>query len=156
APQKILDGFSFRIVIPAAGERPSYLLGRGPTGVIAQPFDLNTISPRGTATTLVAGAGTLSASETGILATSAVPGRQRAIPTWFDRKGTSLGEIGKAGVIEAIALSPDGRKLAVSEQGGGNGAQPNTIWLHDLASGTRTRATFGATDGTPVWSADGT
>jgi dipeptidyl aminopeptidase/acylaminoacyl peptidase len=163
APRKIADG-SFRIVVPAAGDRAAYLLGIGPAGAVAPPVDLNTVSASGTATTLVVGAVAVSASKTGILATSASGGLQRTIPTWFDRKGTSLGEIGKAGVVEGVALSPDARKLAATEQlagkapantGAAPGAPPGAIWLRDLVSGTRTRVTFGGMDSTAVWSADG-
>ena len=54
----------------------------------------------------------------------------RTIPTWFDRKGASLGEVGEAGFLESVRLSPDGRKLATGEN---PGMRQGDIWLQDLA-----------------------
>ena len=156
APKRIADG-SLRIFVPAAGARGPYLLGIDAAGLIAQPFDLNTMSVTGTAMTVVAGATAASASENGVLATSVLGSRPRTIPTWFDRKGTSLGQVGEAGFIESVALSPDGRKLAVAELSSGSGEGLADIWLQDLLSGARTRVTFNpGGNSTPVWAPDGT
>jgi Tol biopolymer transport system component len=107
------------------------------------------MSVTGTAIVLIGGAVAASASERGVLATSAAGSRPVSIPTWFDRRGTARAQIGQPAFIEAIALSPDGRKLALAETvDGTRGAQ---IWLDDLASGVRARATFGG-GSTPVWS----
>jgi Tol biopolymer transport system component len=154
APKKIVDG-SRRIFVPAAGGRSPYLLGIDDAGLVAQPFDLNTLSVTGAATTVVAGATSVSASANGVLASSAAGSRPRTVPTWFDRQGASFGVVGDAGFIESVALSPDGRKLAVSESRGVPGGQVSTIWLRDLVTGARTRVTFGESDSTPVWSPDG-
>jgi len=156
APKRIAEG-SRRIFVPGAGGQGSYLLGIDAAGLIAQAFDLNTMSVTGAAMTVVAGAVAASASENGVLATSALGSRPRTIPTWFDRKGTSLGQVGEAGLIESVALSPDGRKLAVADVSSGPGGQVSDIWLRDLTSGARTRVTFNPdNDSTPVWSPDGT
>jgi eukaryotic-like serine/threonine-protein kinase len=155
APRPITNG-SGRVVVPAAGGRGSYLLVIDGSGVVAQPFDLNTASVTGPAVPVAAGAIAVSASETGVLATSAPGSRPRTIPTWFDRKGTPLGPVGEAGFIEAVALSPDGRKLAVGESSSGQGGPGTAIWLRDLGSGVRTRVTFSGGASTPVWSPDGT
>jgi Tol biopolymer transport system component len=155
APVRIADG-SKRIVVPATGGRVPYLLGLDAAGLVAQPFDLGTLSLAGEATTLVAGAVAASASENGVLATSAPGSRRRAIPTWFDRTGKSLGVVGEAGMIESFALSPDGRKLAVSESIAGANAPTTDIWLRDLVTGARSRVTFNpGADSTAVWSPDG-
>ena len=154
APKKIVDG-SRRIFVPAASGRSPYLLGIDEAGLVAQPFDLKTLSVTGAATTVVAGATSVSASANGVLASSAAGSRPRTVPTWFDRQGTSIGVVGDAGLIEAVALSADGRKLAVSESRSVPGGQVSTIWLRDLVSGARTRVTFGESDSTPVWSPDG-
>ena len=119
---------------------------------MAQPFDLSTLRLAGTAATVVAGAIAASASENGVLATSA-GGRPQAIPTWFDRKGTPLGQVGEAGSIESLALSPDGRKLVVGELGDGSIGQ--VLWLRDLPSGARTRLTFNDGASAPVWAPQG-
>ena len=158
-PRRIADG-SRRAFIPAAGGRPAYLLGTGaPGGVIAQPFDPDTASVTGPPVTVVGGAVAVSVSENGVLATSAPGSRPRTTPTWFDRKGMSLETVGPAGLIDAVALSPDGRTLAVSEGEGERQGRRATgslvdIWLHDLSRGSRTRFTFGR-GAAPVWSPDG-
>jgi hypothetical protein len=66
---------------------------------------------------------------------------------WFDRTGKELGTAGRPVVLgaPALALSPDGRTLVLSN-GAGN-------WLLDLATGKMTLFTSNA--GFPVWSADG-
>jgi eukaryotic-like serine/threonine-protein kinase len=161
APKRVADG-SRRAFMPAAAGRPAYLLGVVAEGVIAQPFDPDTASVTGPGVTVVASAVAVSASENGVLATSAEGSRPRTIPTWFDRKGASLGTVGTAALIDAIALSPDGQRLAISESEGerqgqralGPRAPRNDIWLHDLRSGARTRLTFGR-GSSPVWSPDG-
>ena len=152
APKRIGEG-SFRAVVPASGGRGTYLLGIDASGLVAQPFDLTTTTVSGAAATVIAGAIAVSASDNGVLATSAPGSRPRVIPTWFDRKGTSLGQVGEAGAIDAVALSFDGRKLVVTENSGGS--QGNILWLRDLVSGARTRVTFNAPGTTPVWSPDG-
>ncbi len=152
-PKRIVDG-SIRSFVPAAGGRGAYLLGIDAAGLIAQAFDLNTMSVTGAARTVVAGAVAASASENGVLATSAPGGRQRTIPTWFDRKGASLGEVGEAGFIESVALSPDGRKLATWRKIQACGRV--TSGCGTSSSGARTRVTFNpGNDSTPVWSPDG-
>jgi Tol biopolymer transport system component len=151
-PQRIADG-SLRSFVPADSTRGAYLLGIDSAGLVARPFDLATQSV-GPATLLVPGATALSASENGVLVTSAPGSRPRTAPTWFDREGTALGQVGDAAIIEGIALSFDGRKLAVSEIGTGQNGPQSNIWLRDLASGARTRLTFDG-GGTPVWSPDG-
>ena len=159
APTRMIEG-SRRAFVPAAGGQPPYLLGIDASGVIAQPFDPDTARVTGPAVTLVAGAVGLSVSENGVLATSAPGSRPRTIPTWYDRKGMSLGTVGEAGFIEAVALSPDGRRLAVAEGEVGQRAprqRPGAgsdIWLHDLVTTTRRRFSFSG-GSTPVWSADG-
>jgi Tol biopolymer transport system component len=66
---------------------------------------------------------------------------------WFDRTGKELGTVGRPVVLAAaaLALSPDGRTLALS-----NGAG---IWLLDLA--TEKMSLFTSAGGFPVWSAEG-
>ncbi|HEY6508522.1 MAG TPA: protein kinase [Vicinamibacterales bacterium] len=157
APKRIIGG-SQRAFVPAANGRGGHLLGIDASGLVAQPFDPDTTGVTGTAITLVARAIAVSASDRGVLATSAAGSRPTTVPTWFDRTGASLGQVGQEGLIDSVALSPDGRRLAVTEggtgpQGPGPG-QGSAIWLRDLVTGARQRLTFN-TSTTPVWSADG-
>ena len=55
------------------------------------------------------------------------------------------------GEFNSLALSHDGRRLAV---GIGTGGGLN-IWVRDVAGGPATRLTFGAQDRRPAWSPDG-
>ena len=151
APRRIVEG-SHRAFVPAAGGRGAYLLGIDATGLVAQPFDPDTAAVTGAAVTVVPGAIAVSASANGVLATSGLGSRPRTVPTWFDRRGTSLGQVGESGLFDGVALSPDGRKLALAES---DGAEGSNIWLRDLVSGARTRLTFDRAS-TPVWSPDGT
>jgi serine/threonine protein kinase/Tol biopolymer transport system component len=73
--------------------------------------------------------------------------------TWFDRTGKVLGPIGESQVHVNLALSPDDRRLAVSEMSLG----AVNIWMLDVARPSApsrlTVASGGSFD--PVWSADG-
>jgi eukaryotic-like serine/threonine-protein kinase len=152
-PKRVVDG-SRSIFVPVAGGRGSYLLGVESAGLVAQPFNLSTMTVTGPVVTVAVGATSASASGNGVLATNVDGGRPKTVPTWFDRKGTSLGQVGEAGFIDAVALSRDGRKLAVSRVPDANPAGSD-IWLYDLVGGSRTRLTF-SRGSTPVWSPDGT
>ena len=55
------------------------------------------------------------------------------------------------GDFNSFALSPDGRRLAVSARG----ANGLNIWIKQLERGPFTRLTFGGTDRRPLWSPDG-
>ena len=79
-------------------------------------------------------------------------GRTITQPTWVQRDGTASGTVGPPGAYVNVALSPDGRQVAVDRFDG----QP-AIWLLDVARGTSTRATFGGAiyQSTPVWAPDG-
>jgi Tol biopolymer transport system component len=74
--------------------------------------------------------------------------------TWFDRQGKTVGTIGERGVYRTLAISPDGKRVAVER------ADPQTqnkdIWLLDAASGATTRFTSDpGWDAFPTWSPDG-
>jgi Tol biopolymer transport system component len=72
--------------------------------------------------------------------------------TWFDRSGKTVGTVGDPGGFYDVDLSPDEKKLAVTNANTSNA----TIWIHDLESKLQTRLTFsGGTHRTPVWSPDG-
>jgi len=59
---------------------------------------------------------------------------------------------GWSGRFTSLALSPDGRRLAV---GAGSGAGDLNIWIKQLDRGPVTRLSFGGGDRRPVWSPDG-
>jgi Tol biopolymer transport system component len=86
-------------------------------------------------------------SDQGTLAYRRVESSVRHL-VWFERSGTRLGEVGAPSDYGDFALSPDLRRVAVSNRG--------DIWLLDLVRGGVERFTVNsATDAAPVWSADG-
>ena len=71
--------------------------------------------------------------------------------TWFQRDGTEAGTVGAPGPYMNLAISADGRQVAVDRFD----LRP-AIWLLDPARGTESRATSGAPyESTPVWSPGG-
>jgi hypothetical protein len=135
------------------------LFVRGAT-LMAQPFDPDrrqaTGEPFPIAEQVVGIANTLKASfsvsTSGTLAYRPGAGTASQL-TWFDRAGKSLGAIGDPQVHVNLGLSPDGRRLAVSQAALG----AINMWLVDLARPSApsrfTTASGGNFD--PVWSPDG-
>jgi len=75
--------------------------------------------------------------------------------TIFDREGTVVQQLGDPGVFRNPALSPDGKKVAVTKHMAETGNLD--IWAFDLASGESMPVTDDAlNDNWPVWSPDGT
>jgi len=130
------------------------------------PFDLKTLTMRGdpvqvlqgVASSLVNGFSSLAVSRTGTLVyfggptTGAVASVVRmsttGVPSSVDTSWSTT--------PNSMALSPDGRRLAVgagsTAGGGGDGMN---IWIKQLDAGPFTRLTFGNSDRRPAWSPDG-
>jgi Tol biopolymer transport system component len=74
--------------------------------------------------------------------------------TWFDRSGKPIGTAGTPGQYTNVALSPDGKRLAVSLTAG---TPANCdVWILDLTGGAASRMTTDpSVDATPIWSPDG-
>jgi Tol biopolymer transport system component len=70
--------------------------------------------------------------------------------TWVKRDGTTAGVVGSPGAFMNVALSPDGRQVAVDRLDTEAG-----IWLLDVARGTTSRSTPGGIyESSPVWGPD--
>ena len=81
-------------------------------------------------------------------------GGELARLTWFDRSGRDEVALAQVGLGGAIALAPDGRRVArsMTEEGSGAGG----LWLLGLGEGGASRLTFNRwNDIYPVWSPDG-
>ncbi|MCH7945387.1 MAG: PD40 domain-containing protein [Armatimonadetes bacterium] len=120
----------------------------------ALPFSLETLRPTGEAFPVSENShyATVAADETLVyLDISGSSGQQQLV--WVDRDGKKVEEIGQPkDQIRAAALSPDGRRVAVSVREGSNW----DVWVWDLARGVRTRlSTAPEMDTRPVWSPGG-
>ena len=134
-----------------------YLLFLRDSTLLAQPFDVANLALAGTAVPVAEGVGTylahgyFSIANNGVLAyrTGSSGGLRLA---WFDRSGKETGSVGPPGDYRALALSPDGARVATSR----TDARNMDIWLFDLERNTNTRLTSDPlSDSAPVWSRDG-
>ena len=141
APTRLVDG-SMRVFVAPGDGHGAYLVGIDAAGVVAQPVDPDALTVTGTAITVVPGGVAVSGSGSGVLVTSAAGARPRTIPTWFDRKGLSLGRAGDAAYADSVALSLDGRKLVVAKADSGAPGQLNDIWARDLVKERADTSTF--------------
>jgi len=81
----------------------------------------------------------LSVSDTGVLAYSTIEPLRTEL-TWFDRAGKKTGVVGTPGGYADLALSPDGKRLAVARDDPRVGSPD--LWVIELQRGTATRLTF--------------
>jgi serine/threonine protein kinase len=128
--------------------------------LMAQPFDAHRLELSGEAVQVAPQVGSFidyglfSASSNGVLVYRSAVGQNYQL-TWLDRQGRLLGTVAEPGGYNSMALSPDGRRVAVSRTNPEN--TPNwDVWLLDLGRNTSTRLTYDQVRATfPVWSADG-
>jgi dipeptidyl aminopeptidase/acylaminoacyl peptidase len=161
------------VYAPSTRGHPGYLLWTADQTLMARPFDADSLTFEGEA---VAIAENISFSDlstqqysweraafwvstNGLLVYSpAVEPPHAKLPlAWVDRNGKVLGDLGPEGPYNALAVSPDGRRAALTRQGIRRTAEPSSdIWLWDAATDAISKATFNpATDENPVWSPDG-
>ena len=128
---------------------PGYLLLSAGGDLQATTFDERTLTLTGEADSVLAsitggdgiahfatGGGTL------VAISSAV---SRAV-SWND--GTPAGGVAR---LSSLAIAPDGRRAAgIIAEGGGS-----DVWVADLSSGALSRITYGGSNVSPAWSADG-
>jgi Tol biopolymer transport system component len=125
--------------------------------LMAQPLDLAKLAMAGTAVPVAEGVGTslahgfFSVSNNGVLAYRTGSGGSTQL-AWVDRTGKEIGSVGPPGDYRALALSPDGARVATARVE----ARNTDIWVFDVARNTNTRLTSDpASDEAPVWSRDG-
>jgi serine/threonine protein kinase len=124
--------------------------------LISQRFDLDRLEVTGEPIRVAEGIYHLGLSATFAVSSSGTlvywtGDRTITQPTWFKRDGTEAGTVGQPGPYVNLALSVDGRQVAIDRFD----LRP-AIWLLDPARGTESRATSGsAYESTPVWSPDG-
>jgi Tol biopolymer transport system component len=127
--------------------------------LLAVPFDLQRLEVTGQPVEVVSGVmmspsgggAEFALSDTGTLVYA--PGLSRTQDrrlVWVDRQGRREPLIDQPGAFTALALSPDGRSLAVQRQGG-----LETIVIYDIDRGTSTHWTSEWDNASPVWSPTG-
>jgi hypothetical protein len=126
----------------------------------AQPFDSALGRLAGTPRAIVRnemvadpefGGAPMSASQNGILVfQSRLSYGSRLV--WYDRSGRELGTVGEPG-FSSPALSPDGRRVAVTFDRSGSG-QPQ-LFVHDLQRNVATQVTSDGIVTAHAWSGDG-
>ena len=128
--------------------------------LFAVPFDagrleiVGSVAPvaEGVADDPGSGGAQFSVSRNGVLVHrrgSSGPGQYPAV--WLDRDGQTTTLLPEARTYVEARVSPDGRRVAMTELNGGNW----DVWVYDLDRGTRTRLTFAdGIEGPAVWSPD--
>jgi len=146
-----------------AGYAGGHLLFVRAGTLLAQPFEAKELKLTGEAVPIaermaynpVHGRTNFSVSASGVLVyrEGGVGGTTPTELVWFDRAGKRLGSVGDKLLHIELAISPDGRRLAVARRDTRGGAD---IWLHDLSRGTSSRLTTDAAlHYSPLWSPDG-
>jgi hypothetical protein len=76
--------------------------------------------------------------------------------TWWTKDGTHLGDAAPEGPMNAIAISPDQSRVAITRLNMTGTQRRGAIWVWDLKRQMESRVTFSQkTDENPVWSPDG-
>ncbi|MGH9656118.1 MAG: hypothetical protein ACRD6B_21960, partial [Bryobacteraceae bacterium] len=160
-----LDSGPARLLLKARSNaifENGYLLYLQDRTLMAQAFDPRTFTlsgdPERVAQHVAFESGTLhgvfSASSNGVLAYQTSPAPSGTQMVWYDRQGSKLTAMDGSLSYYSSEISPSGKALAVDI------LEPSTgnvdVWIYNLATGLKTRFTFGASVNlAPVWSPDG-
>ena len=133
------------------------------TTLMAQPFDVRTLSLSGAAFPAADQIATqpisptdalFSASDTGVLVYQSGAPPSSSELAWFDRAGRRTGSIGEPANYAGLSLSPDEHRLAVTVLSASSAE--SDIWIYPTTTGVPTRFTFDpAIEQASVWSPDG-
>jgi serine/threonine protein kinase len=145
----------------AAYAAPGYLLFYRNKTLFAQPFDLKRFALTGEATVILPDVQFLPQVKRAVFAVSdqglllAQSGSEAALSqlTWFDRKGNTLGAVGKPEVYGNVFVSPNGKSVAIDKTD--MSSLNIDVWTYELQSASAKRLTFDpGIDSVPVWSPD--
>jgi eukaryotic-like serine/threonine-protein kinase len=151
----------FRSDSAAVYAAPGYLLFARESTLLAQKLSSKGLSIEGEAVPAIEGirfmtpdnALLVSASTNGTMVYGVWSHRKRLVAV--DRKGREVTAFGDVGDYEDVAVSADGRRLAISRRDPSRG-QNVDIWVVDFASGIASRVTSDRTDElSPAWFPDG-
>jgi len=157
--KRLLATTAAPLYVPSSDSDSGQVLFMRKRTLMAQPFDAHRLEPFGEAVPIAEQVGSFldygffSASSNGVLVYRSDAGIYQL--TWLDRQGKLLGTVAEPDRYNNMALSPDGRRVAVSRTNPEN--TPNwDVWLLDVGRNTSTRLTYEQVRATfPVWSADG-
>jgi eukaryotic-like serine/threonine-protein kinase len=166
-PKLLLNVESSVAYMPSdiSSRRPGLLVFMRERALMAQPFDADKQALFGEPYPIaedVVHYGEIGPTDLGVFSISAngvlcyqTGNKSLSQLTWVDRSGKQLGTVGPAGSFIEPALSPDGRRVAVTMEKEAPG-DPADIWILELAHGTFTRLTTAPRlDQRPSWSPDG-
>jgi hypothetical protein len=128
--------------------------------LLAAPFDLNTLQLSGAGVPVLTdilvtfGFAQFAWSPSGTIVYATGRGPDNDGSYYRVSKGGLATQVdpGWRGQFLSLALSPDGRRMAI---GGGGGTGSLNVWTKELDHGPFTRLSFGGSDRRPSWSADG-
>jgi serine/threonine protein kinase len=140
-------------VPPSAAGDSGHLLFLLQGTLMAQPFDDKRFELTGDAFPVAKKVTYFSASANGVLAyrggTGVIPTETDQQLVWVDRTGKSIAVVGPPGAYNDMALSSDGKKVAITQREAGD------IWIWDFDRNVQTRFTSDPfLDWEPVWSPD--
>src|SRR3984885_3851294 len=158
--KRLLATTSAPVYVPSSDSDSGQVLFVRQGTLMAQPFDAHRLELSGEAVPIAEQVGSyldygfFSASNNGVLVYRSDAGQVYQL-TWLDRQGKVLATVAEPGRYNSMALSPDGRRVAVSRTNPEN--TPNwDVWLLDVGRNTSTRLTYEQVRASsPVWSADG-
>ena len=158
-----LDGKENRLLfhtLSSAIFANGHLLFMRDNSLVAQPFDPDAQKFTGDPEPLLENVqldsgvwrANLSVSTGGVLVYASGSASGNQVISRYDRSGKVLDTVGDLGSFFELSLSPDEKKLAVTD--GGSAAA--SIWIYDLNNKLKTRLTFnGGSQRSPLWSPDG-
>jgi serine/threonine protein kinase len=158
--KRLLATAAAPVYVPSSDSDSGQVLFLRQRTLMAQPFDARRLEPFGEAVPIAEQVGSFldygffSASNNGVLVYRSDAGQIYQL-TWLDQQGKILATVAEPDRYNSLALSPDGRRVAVSRTNPEK--TPNwDVWLLDVGRNTSTRLTYEQIRARfPVWSADG-
>jgi len=161
-----LDSAEKKLLIPvdsmAVYAPPGFLLFRRGVTLSAQSFDSTRLQLIGEPVRLADdilynagnGRGAFAVSSNGTLVYRTSERARQLI--WIDRNGNTSRPISLSLNARAIRLSPDGKRLAFSDEVSDGNTWTGDIWIYDIDRDLKTKlTTHPAVDHWPIWSPDG-
>jgi serine/threonine protein kinase len=161
-----LDSDEKKLLMPAESMAvyapPGFLLFQREGTLLAQAFDPERLELSGELVRLADdvlynpgnGRAAFAVSSNGALVYRARPQSRQLV--WIDRNGKTSPPIGSPLDARSLRLSPDGKRVAFSNESDEGNTWAGDIWIYDIDQDLRTKlTTHPALDHWPIWSPDG-